>query len=660
MMNIRQYEEQLRRCRDPYSVWIEEQEEVLRSREVPFNKISIDIKKDARAEIAENYCFVALSDGVLDRDFFQRITAYLEHWRAENQNTIPDVIYFDEDQCDFLGTIPGFSEIPPEKKQVRNRRNPYFKPDYAPDTLRSFYYIGGLTLVRRGCGGESEADWENGNIRSGDLRDFVLRAKGVLHIPEVLYHTLSENDYSYSDEDGEGFPVETGDEKRENPSGERENDQKETADIIDVVILSKDHPEQLKTCISGLLDAGAREGAALSVVVVDNGSGEEFQQEYRKLAELNNFRYVFSPMPFHYARLCNIGADFGNNKYLLFLNDDVEIPDGTRFLRKMASVSSRLHVGAVGVKLLYPDSEHIQHAGISLLRTGPSHKLSGFTDRTSYYHGVNRRDGNFLAVTGACLMVERKKFEKVGGFDEAFRIGYTDTDLCLKLTEAGFLSVSLNSLFLLHHESMSRADDQTDRAGYERLSGERELFYRLHGETLKNGDPFYSRLLTDTGLDYRVNFPLPEETFHPVPKLLPMDNKVYQLRSSGKVMTSLDFHTFRIHDALGDGDYYELRGWAFVHGKRGYRFDPVLILRNTENKEEYLCPVCRVLREDLENVFPKEKGIALSGFVAKISENALWGAGRWEVYPALVKEGVFGKYQGVIGEKLCQIDRNGI
>ncbi len=659
-MNIRQYKEALIRRRDPYRAWIEEREEKFRAGAEPDNKISDDIKDSLRTEIHRLYRFFRLGKGVIDPEFYQRINAHLLQWRAEHKNNIPEVIYFDEDLCDFHGDFEEFSDKTPAKDRIKKRRSPYFKPGFAPDTLKEYYYIGGLTLVKWSLSERMEETEGASNTGSGFLRACALAAEGVLHIPEVLYHALSENDYSYPEQEGEPPKEKMTGASPEKSGSSRTDEIKETTDIIDVVILSKDHPELLKTCVSGLREAEKREGCLLTVTVVDNGSGDENREEYERLAKKYNFRYLFEPGPFHYSKQCNRGAEAEGNKYLLFLNDDVEISQNTRFLRKMTGFSAGLHVGAVGIKLLYPDGEHIQHAGISLLKTGPSHKLSGYSDRVSYYHGINRRAGNFLAVTGACLMVEREKFERVGGFDERFRIAYTDTDLCLKLYEAGYNSVCLNSVYLIHHESFSRGDDLNDRGGFERLCRERDLFNELHGETFKKGDPFYSPLLTDTGLDYRVNYPLPEEEIRCEENLVPFSGEGCFLKSAGgRFQYSLDSDAYHFSDAVGNEDFYELRGWAFISGKPGYLYEVLVLLKDRETKEVFRLPSARVLREDLSGVFPKEKGIALNGFVSKVSRRTLKEGAEYEVSIALVRPGFFGGFRGEIRENICQICRNG-
>ena len=112
--------------------------------------------------------------------------------------------------------------------------------------------------------------------------------------------------------------------------------------------------------------------------------------------------------------------------------------------------------------------------GVTNLKIGPSHKLITFPDEEDYYFGRNRVTYNVAAVTAACLMVSRKKYEKVGGLDESLPVAYNDVDFCFKLLEAGYVNVQRNDAILWHHESLSRGLDEQNEGKWERLLAEKE------------------------------------------------------------------------------------------------------------------------------------------------------------------------------------------
>lgn len=97
------------------------------------------------------------------------------------------------------------------------------------------------------------------------------------------------------------------------------------------------------------------------------------------------------------------------------------------------------HVGAVGAKLYYPNTTLIQHAGVVNLKSGPSHCFSHMDDNTIYYFWRNRTEYDLLAVTAACLLVSKDKFEEIGRYNETLPIAYNDVDLCFKLGGKGLL-----------------------------------------------------------------------------------------------------------------------------------------------------------------------------------------------------------------------------
>ena len=152
----------------------------------------------------------------------------------------------------------------------------------------------------------------------------------------------------------------------------------------------------------------------------------------------------------------------------------------------------REDVGIVGAKLLYED-DTVQHAGIVLGFGGfAGHVFTGL-DKDDYGYMVRPRiNCNYSAVTAACMMVDRKAFEEVGGFREEFKVGLNDVDFCLKVRETGKLVV-YNAHSLWHHyESKSRGYEDTPEK-IRRFEGEIVLFQKYWGDLLKKGDPYYNK-----------------------------------------------------------------------------------------------------------------------------------------------------------------------
>ncbi len=109
------------------------------------------------------------------------------------------------------------------------------------------------------------------------------------------------------------------------------------------------------------------------------------------------------------------------------------------WIDELAPLALAPKVGAVGCKLLHPDGR-IQHAGIVLgLGEGAGHCDAGAEANEPGWLGRNWVIHEASAVTGACLAVERAKFDAAGGFDAVhLPIEFNDIDLCLRLEKLGF------------------------------------------------------------------------------------------------------------------------------------------------------------------------------------------------------------------------------
>ena len=225
-----------------------------------------------------------------------------------------------------------------------------------------------------------------------------------------------------------------------------------------------------------------------------------------------------------------------------------------QWLHNMMRYAAMEHVGAVGIKLRYPDGNLIQHAGITNMGIGPAHKLGGMPDDGSLYHGHNLADYNMLAVTAACMMVSRDKFVRAGFFDEELAVAYNDVELCFRLYRMGLYNVQVNSAFLIHHESVSRGAD-TAPEKRERLLREKRRLYEKHVWAMtKTGgyDPFYSPNLVQWEKDaaYHVNYLYACEKTKP---LKPLTEEGKRTLLKWFMQDNIRQHLERINVRIADG-----------------------------------------------------------------------------------------------------------
>ena len=157
-----------------------------------------------------------------------------------------------------------------------------------------------------------------------------------------------------------------------------------------------------------------------------------------------------------YAAANNAGASQAIGKYLVLLNSDV-FAQTKGWVTKMAEFyASSPKIGALGAKLLYEDGA-LQHAGMFFAQT-----TFPFWLTLHYYKGLPggyapaQKTRPVPAVTGACLMIEKKLYEEVGGFTTDYVIGdFENSDLCLKCRELGYESWYFADATLYHLERQS-------------------------------------------------------------------------------------------------------------------------------------------------------------------------------------------------------------
>jgi glycosyltransferase involved in cell wall biosynthesis len=404
----------------------------------------------------------------------------------------PDFIYSDEDKIDAAGRYV----------------EPFFKPDWSPDTLMSTMYtchvscvrrmllneIGGLRTEYDGC-----QDW-----------DFVLRVtektNRIAHIPRVLYHWRILPESVAADLNAKPYAIDAGKRAREEAMlrrgqvGVMEAVQElpgyfravyalQGNPLVSILIPSKNNGPVLRNCIESIFSRTKYQN--FEVVIIDNGSTDPSTlDDINEFRLMRQVRVVVHDAPFNYSEINNIAVRHSKGDLLIFLNDDTEIIS-PGWLERMGGYAQLPHVGAVGAKLLYEGGELVQHVGVVNLQDGPGHAMlrRKIDDPGHFCRAL--LEFNWLAVTGACLMVERDKFERVGGFDESFPVAYNDIDLCLRIIDAGYYNVVCQDVKLIHYESLSRGQDHLDEAKHARLKAEKGRLYRKHPDYFMR-DPFHN------------------------------------------------------------------------------------------------------------------------------------------------------------------------
>ncbi|WP_324715464.1 glycosyltransferase [Carboxydochorda subterranea] len=199
-------------------------------------------------------------------------------------------------------------------------------------------------------------------------------------------------------------------------------------------------------CLTSLERTGVTRRA--EVIVVDNGSTDETAIDLPRLFPwVKVLRYNEN---LGFSAACNQGAAAARAPFIVFLNNDTEVKPGwLDALVAAAEASPRIAI--VGSKLLFPDGR-VQHAGVQI-RYGAPFPLTAMHVRYGMPDDGGDKAAVVDAVTGASMLVRREVFQAVGGFDEGYKNGYEDVDLCLKVRSRGLDIVYEPRSVAIHYES---------------------------------------------------------------------------------------------------------------------------------------------------------------------------------------------------------------
>lgn len=192
----------------------------------------------------------------------------------------------------------------------------------------------------------------------------------------------------------------------------------------------------------------------IEIIVINNGSDEETSLYLSSLG--NRIILLHNQDNQTYAKVNNQGAKIAKGKYLICLNNDVKLLNSNWFYQIQAYFEENPSVAIQGAKLTYPNGK-IQHCGIVWGNVGldfPLHYHIYLTlDKDEKCVNKTRE---YQFVTGAFLAIRKEVFEIVGGFDQVYKFGHEDLDLCLKVRQIGGSVVCNHKIEAIHFESETK------------------------------------------------------------------------------------------------------------------------------------------------------------------------------------------------------------
>lgn len=347
-----------------------------------------------------------------------------------------DFIYTDEDS---------FHETPADAY------SPHYKPDFAPDTLRSYNYICHFTafsreLLNKVGGFRSEFD---GSQDYDIFLRLTEQAERVVHIPKILYYWRNHAGSVASDVSVKPYTMVSA--------------KKALAEHLERVGL-KGTVKDSAVLTTYKIDYEIEGTPLVSVVVSDGDHRQRCIDSIAAKTTYSNYEI-------------NVEGE-ANGEYLVFLDGDSEIitPD---WIEQMLMYAQRQDVGAVGAMLWMPNDTAYSAGKILGVKgtAGDAHRRypkghDGYKFRMTVAQ-------NYSAVAKECMMVRRELWESVG--KDYLHDALSDVDFCLKLREQGYQIVWTPYAEVYMHKSHVAPDKNEIR-----------VFRSRWKKQLENGDPYYN------------------------------------------------------------------------------------------------------------------------------------------------------------------------
>ena len=395
----------------------------------------------------------------------------------------PQIVYSDEDKIDGKG----------EHYEL------YCKPDFSPELLMTQMYLCHFTvfstdLVRKHGGFRSEVD----GAQDFDLALRLLpELSNVHHISHPLYHwrawsgstaltidakpwaqqaaARAQQDYLDRSVGGTVVPSRIPGLNEVHPRIHADS----RVSVVIPTIGRRRGPGDIRLVDQAVASLRTQSrDIEIEVIVITTGELDAIEGADKQV--------VYEPSDgFNFAEAVNLGRAHASAEHLLILNDDT-IAQPVDPIERLLELAQNPEVGAVGAKLNYPDGR-IQHAGIVLLPSGPTHVHISKPGSFPGYFGSTLTPRNFSAVTAAAMMTSVEGFDEIGGFDTAFARDFNDVDYCLRLVGAGYRIAWTPYAHFVHLEGASIVRKSADAV-------EQRLFMDRWADVCAQ-DPFYSTAL---------------------------------------------------------------------------------------------------------------------------------------------------------------------
>lgn len=374
-------------------------------------------------------------DDVIEPDALYRYVC------AIHDEPTADVLYCDEDLLDN-----------------GQYRWPTFKPSYNIDLLHAHNYITHMLMVSRHV--LEQVELSPADVSGAQDYDLTLKccekARAVVNVQYMLYHWRVHQNSTSTNPDSKPYAHIAGKialerhferlglrvdvQEEEQPFNYRPHYIVDSQPKVSIIIPVRNRNKSLHDCIESILMKTEYEN--YEIILVENNSQRKDSLSYcsEKHGHDSRVNVVIWPEDgFNRSAMCNFGAAQSDGEVLLFLDYGMDVINAN-WIESMSNFFARPEVGAVGAKLMSPD-HLVQHGGIWVASDDAVFLNTFIPMEESGYMETLRYPNDCTAVSNACQMVRRTVFNIVNGFDEKMTGFLSGIDICLNISDIGYITV---------------------------------------------------------------------------------------------------------------------------------------------------------------------------------------------------------------------------
>ena len=358
--------------------------------------------------------------------------------------------------------------------------NTNFKPDFSKDYFMGTNYLCHFSSFKKSL--LDKIGSFNSETDGAQDYDLFLRlteqTDKIVHVPKCLYYWRASPSSTASSIQSKTYAIEAG--KRALENHFKRCNINAYVDIYRNILYKANYTINTKSKVS-------------IIIINDNTKNlTNCIDSIKQKTNYENYEIITEDAAECMPAIYNSAAKKASGEYLIFLSCNTII-DSENWIEELLMHAQKPENGAVGAKF-YNEHNKVSHFGYIL----GINKIAGTINK-----GVNRTENgyafrlsitqNVCAVSSDCMMVSKKKFEEINGFDEVYKNNFFDIDFCLKLREKGYENLCTPHAELYYAGKKQKADKNDFKVIRNKLN-----------KTYVFGDPYYNINLTRKTEDFRV------------------------------------------------------------------------------------------------------------------------------------------------------------